>query len=152
MYGKPPRFRFGLRSMLVLVAICGVAFGVWINWEYIPGTFYFDANGLPQGTGTTTYDYDSGQLMLKERYFGGLIYRATWYRPDGTEIATEEFNRKTGGIGYYLRQDGSIKSKCTYTYSPSDHMYVANGDVTFYNADGSIERTVRYEDGREVGH
>ena len=74
--------------MLLLVAACAVLLGISLNWEYIPGTYYRDSNGFPHGTGTTTYDYASGQRVKKEWYRGGLIYRAAWYRPDGTEIAT----------------------------------------------------------------
>lgn len=151
MNDKSLRLQFRLRTILLLVAVCAVVLGVWLNWHYIPGTFYKDGSGFPHGTGTTTYDYDSGQLMLKEWYFGGLIYRSTWYRPDGTEIVTEEFSKKTGGVGYYLRQDGTIKSKFTYRYTPPPYPgYIAHGEATFYSTDGTIEKVVQYDDGSEV--
>ncbi len=88
--------------------------------------------------------------MLKEWYRGGPIYRATWYRPDGTEVATTEYDKKTGGVGYYLRQDGSIKSKHSYAYSKIDHAYFADGQATFFHVDGTVEKIVNYENGIEV--
>ena len=45
MIDKLPRFRFGLRTLLVLVTIGAMVLGVCTNWEYIPGTFFRDANG-----------------------------------------------------------------------------------------------------------
>ena len=88
--------------------------------------------------------------MLKEWYRGGLIYRAAWYHPDGIEVATTEYDKKTGGVGYYLRQDGSIKSKHTYAYSPIDHGYLADAQATFFGVDGTVEKIVKYENGVEV--
>lgn len=145
-------FRYSLRSLLLALTACALALGVWLNRDLIPGTLYRDENGFSHGTGTATYNYDNGQLMLKEWYLRGLIYRATWYRPDGTEIATEEYDKTTGGVGYYLRQDGTIRSKYTYSYSASDHLYVADGDAILYRADGSVEKVVRFADGVGVKH
>ena len=139
-----------LGSLLQIIAACAIvlgALGLWINWELLPGTYYRDAKGFPHGTGTESYDYDNGQLMLKEWYHDGLLYRSTWYHPDGTVIATEECDKSTGGVGYYLRQDGTIKSKYTYTYSPSDQMYIADGEATFYRVDGTVEEVVNYSEG-----
>ena len=150
MNDKSHRFRFRLRTLLVLVAICAALLCFWLNWKFIPGTYYRDTSGFPHGTGSTTYQYDSGQLMLREWYSGGLIYRSTWYRPDGTEIATEDYSKQSGGVGYYLRQDGTIKSKYTYAYSPDDNSYFADGEVTEYNADGTVAKMLQYKDGSDV--
>jgi len=150
MIGKLAQFRFRLRSLFLLITVCAVLLGVWARWEYLPGTYYRDSDGFPHGTGTTEYNYDASQLMLKEWYRGGLIYRATWYRPDGTEVATAEYDKKAGGVGYYLRQDGSIKSKYSYTYSPTDHVYFADGPATFFRVDGIVEKIVNYENGVAV--
>lgn len=143
-----PRFR--LRTLFLIVLLVSLALGVFLNWERIPGTFYRDANGFPHGTGTATYNYDSGELMIRELYYCGLIYRSTWYRPDGTEIAIEEYDKHSGGVGYYLRQDGSIRSKYSYAYSPTDDTYFAHGEVTEYNVDGSVKSTAQYINGSEV--
>ncbi|MCG7755012.1 hypothetical protein, partial [Flavihumibacter cheonanensis] len=62
----------------------------------------------------------------------------------------EYFNEATGGVGYYLRQDGTIESKYTYSYSPSERTYVADGDATFYRPDGTVEKIVRFRNGGKV--
>ena len=148
-----PRCRCNFTRVLrVVLAVCVLAFGVWLwcCWELIPGTYHRDASGRPRGTGTESYTYDNGRLMLKEWYRAGLIERATWFRPDGTEITTEHYDKATGGVGYYLRQDGAIKSKYTYSYSPSENLYVADGDATYFRPDGAVEKTVRFSNGVEV--
>lgn len=143
-------FRYSLHSLLLGVTACAMALGVWLNRDMIPGTLYHDGNGFPHGTGMETYTYDTGQLMLKEWYRRGVIYQATWYRPDGTEIATEKYDKKTGGVGYYLRQDGTISCKYTCSYRPSDRLYVADGDATFYRVDGTVEKVVKFANGVEA--
>ncbi len=110
---------------LTFLAALLIAF---FNWDALPGTYYKDEDGFPKGTGQAEYHYDSGELMIREWYFRGLIYRATWFTPDGQEIATETYDKKSGGVGYYLRQDGTIRSKYTYEYVPELNVY---GNATF---------------------
>lgn len=150
MINELSQLRFRLRTFLLFVTLVALFLCVWLNWEHIPGTYYRDARGYPHGTGTQIYNYDSGEVMLREWYRGGLAYRSTWYRPDGTEVATEEYDKQSGGVGYYLRQDGSIKRKFTYIYSPTDHAYLADGEAKYYLPDGTIEKTVQFEDGVKV--
>lgn len=128
--------QFRLRTFLIAVAGIAMILASIVSWDAIPGTYYIDEKGFPHGTGTAEYTYDDGSLMIRERYFRGLCYRSTWFKPDGTEIATETYDKKSGGIGYYLRQDGSIKCKCTYRYSPEDNLYVAAGAPVYYDRDG----------------
>lgn len=106
-----------------------------MNWDAIPGTFYKTPNGFPRGTGTTEYHYDDGALMLREWYYRGLIYKSTWFAPDGVELATESFDKQTGGVGYYLRQDGTIRSKHSYEYVADDNVYGSVG-VIYYDQSG----------------
>ena len=64
-----------------------------------------------------------------------------------TKIATSHFDKESGGVGYYLREDGSIKCKMQYQYSPSDRMYLAEGTAIYYAPDGSVEKSVEYRNG-----
>ena len=129
--------RFRLRTLLFAVAVIAVALCLVIYWDAIPGTYYKDERGFPHGTGRAEYSYEDGSLMIREWYFRGLIYRSTWFKPDGTEIATETYDKTSGGIGYYLRQDGTIKSKYTYEYSPEDNLYVNAGSPVYYDRSGN---------------
>lgn len=117
------------------MVVTAIGFGLVLNWDAIPGTFYKDRNGFPHGTGTTEYKYDDGSLMLKEWYYRGLIYKATWFKPDGTELATETFDKKSGGVGYYLRQDGTIRSKHTFEYDARENLY-SGVDILYYDKTG----------------
>ena len=128
--------QFRPRTLLLSIAAITVVLGLVISWDAIPGTFYRDKNGFPHGTGQAEWMYDDGSLMIREWYFRGPCYRSTWFKPDGTEIATETYDKKSGGVGYYLRQDGSIKCKCVYEYSPEDNLYVAAGSPVYYDRDG----------------
>jgi len=132
--------KFKLRTQFVVVTVIALLLGLWLNWDAIPGTFYKTPNGIPRGTGTTEYKYDDGSLMLREWYYRGLPYKSTWFKPDGSELATELFDKKSGGIGYYLRQNGTIKSKHAYEYE-YDHdfgfgMYYSVG-ATYYDKQGN---------------
>ncbi len=126
------------RFDVVLIAVVAIAMVVCliVYWDAIPGTYHEDENGFPHGTGQREYLYDDGSLMIREWYFRGLIYRATWFKPDGTEIATETYDKKSGGIGYFLRQDGTIKSKYVFVYSPEDNLFVSASRPIYYDRDG----------------
>jgi hypothetical protein len=129
--------RFRLKTLLLAVAFIALILCAITYWDAIPGTYYRDGNGFPHGTGQAECLYDDGSLMIREWYSRGLIYKATWFKPDGTEIATETYDKASGGIGYYLRQDGSIKSKYTYEYSPDDQLYVSAGVPVYYDRKGN---------------
>ena len=127
--------KFRLRTLLALVAVAAIALAVFTNWDAIPGTYYKPANGFPRGTGVAEYHYDDGSIMIREWYYRGRIYQATWFTPDGLELVTETFDKDTGGVGYYLRQDGTIRRKHTYEYMPELNMYGSVG-VVFYDSTG----------------
>lgn len=135
----------GVAAGAVGIALLCLGFSTF--WEFIPGTYHTASNGWPRGTGRATYYYECGALKLEEWYRAGILTKASWYRPDGTEIATSRFDKESGGVGYYLREDGSIKSKLRYEFSPSDRMYVAEGTATHFAPDGSVEESVEYENG-----
>lgn len=129
--------RYRLRTPLLAVAITAIVLCSIVYWDAIPGTYHKDCNGFPHGTGQAEYFYNDGSLMIREWYFRGLIYKSTWFKPDGTEIATERCDKRSGGIGYYLRQDGTIKSKYTYKYSPEDGLYISAGSPVYYDRKGN---------------
>ena len=148
---KPKRrwFQYGLTTLLGGVTLCVLVLSVWASWDYLPGTFRHDANGFPHGTGVARYFYSTGELQIEERYCNGLITSTTWYRRDKSVIDSCTYDRERGGVGYYLRDDGTIKVKMQYKYSPSARDYVADGVAEYYNPDGSVSRTVVFRDGHE---
>ncbi|MCH8805725.1 MAG: hypothetical protein IH986_06525 [Planctomycetes bacterium] len=116
---------------------------MWSASGYMPGTLYFDTEGESHGTGTRGYFYESGELKLEDRYIAGQLVEETWYKPDGSIVAIEQF-RDESGVGYYLREDGSVRVKMTYVHG------VAHGPATYFSADGRIERVVNFIEGREA--
>jgi hypothetical protein len=145
---KPRRwFRFSLRTVFVLVTLLATSLGLWSNWDYIPGTIRVDDNGYSHGTGTLRYFYEKGTPRITEHYRNGILTHSTWYRPDGSVVASSEFDVRSGGVGYYLYSNGNIRVKMTYHFSPVERLFIADGPATYYHVDGSIERTVEFRDG-----
>ncbi|MEN0111294.1 MAG: hypothetical protein AAF805_11285 [Planctomycetota bacterium] len=66
-----------------------------------------------------------------------MIYRSTWFAPEGGEIATETYDKETGGVGYYLRQDGTIRAKCEYEYDHISRGYVSVQRPLYYDRNGN---------------
>lgn len=124
--------KFHLRTLLGVVTLFALLFTLYANRDAIPGTYHKDDRGLSHGTGEAQYFYDNGALMIREWYYRGLIYRSTWFTPDGREIATETFDIKSGGVGYDLRQDGTIRSKFTSKYVPAENVY-GNAEFPVYD-------------------
>jgi hypothetical protein len=147
-WGRP--IRFGLRSMLVGVVVVAVLCALAFYWEYLPGTLHFDRNGFPHGSGTKYWYYESGALMIEEHYRAGVTTRSTWYKPTGEVIATTIWKKDQVNTGYFLYQDGSIRTKMEAVYDPEVRLYVAdeNGDRIDYAPDGTVEREFR--EGKEV--
>ncbi|QEG40190.1 hypothetical protein UC8_21960 [Roseimaritima ulvae] len=129
--------RFTLKSLFILVTLSALGLAAYIYSDAIPGTYHKNENGFPRGTGVAEYHYDNGALMIRECYFRGLIYRSTWFTPDGEEFATETYDKATGGVGYYLRQDGTIRSIYTYEYMPDVNMYGNAGNPVYYDTSGT---------------
>jgi hypothetical protein len=148
LWGRP--IRFGLRSMLVGVVVVAVLCAFALYWEYLPGTLHFDENGFPHGTGTKLYYYDSGELMGEEHYRAGVLTRTTWYKPNGEAIATTIWKKDQVNIGYFLYQDGSIRTKMEFVYDPEVRLYVDSetGDRIDYAPDGTVER--EFHNGKQI--
>jgi len=150
MNAKRRWLQFRLRSLLLFVFVICLALGLWRGWEYLPGTLYFDSQGYPHGTGKKEYFYDVGPLMKEEWYRAGILMRGKWYRPDGSVVAESIFDQKTGGIDYYLRQDGTVRAKMSGKFDPTERMYFADGPATYYTSDGKVEKVVEYRLGVKV--
>ena len=144
------RIRFGLRGLLAAVFVAAVFCALALYWEYLPGTLHFDGIGLPHGSGTRQYFYDSGALMNEEHYRAGVMTRSTWYKPNGEVIATTIWKRDRANVGYFLYPNGSIRSKMEFRYDPETRLYVEDEtrDRIDYAPDGTIEREFR--DGKEI--
>jgi antitoxin component YwqK of YwqJK toxin-antitoxin module len=110
---------------------------------YMPGTLYFDVEGSPHGTGWKRYFYPNNALKLEEHYRAGQLRMSRWFRPDGTIIAETRW-KDGNGLGYYLRDDGSVKTAMEYVHG------LANGKATFFNKDGSVQRVAHFVDGKET--
>ena len=109
----------------------------------MPGTLYFDKQGIPHGTGDKKYFYESDALKLHEYYHNGKVSKSIWYKPDGTIVATTNWENGSG-VGYYLRDNGSIRIKMQYING------VAHGQATCYSEDGTVEKYVKFRNGVEV--
>ena len=130
----------------VLVAVgCAAALAIVAFYTYpsIPGTFGRDASGFPHGTGTETYRYKSGAVKLVEDYRRGSLVRSVWYRPDRTVVATTDWVDESG-VGYYLREDGSVRSHMTYVRG------IAEGAATYYDEAGNIVGEAVFKDGSRI--
>jgi hypothetical protein len=120
------RIRFGMRSLLLGVFVVAVLCALVLYWEYLPGTFHFDENGFPRGTGTKYYYYDSGELMSEQHYRAGVGTRTTWYKPNGEVIETTTWEKDQVNVGYFLYPDGSIRTKMEFRYDPETRLYIGD--------------------------
>jgi antitoxin component YwqK of YwqJK toxin-antitoxin module len=102
-----------------------------------------DKQGEIHGTGEKVYRYDTGEVMLREKYVEGELVDSWWYKPDGTVIKHTDWQDESG-VGLYLYQDGSIEARMHYVNG------VADGKATFYDKDGNVKRVVQYKDGEKV--
>ena len=142
---------FGIKTLLVLLALAAIVCAVVVNWEYVPGTYYRDGRGFPHGTGWAyNYAYKDGGLMAKEYYRAGELIEQIWFKPDGGIFAISTFHRDGVNVGYYLREDGSVRSMVQYRYRHKDRMYVADGTTVCYRPDGSFDHIQEYRDGELI--
>ena len=128
---------------------CVLWLGLLLGWDYLPGTFRLDKDGFPHGTGAARYFYSTGELQIEEQYRNGLITKATWYRRDKSVIDSCTYDKERGGIGYYLRDDGTIRVRMQYKYDPANRSYVADGVAEYYNPDGSVSHRAMFREGHE---
>lgn len=123
-----------------VIAVLGI--GVWI-FPSIPGTFGRDADGTAHGTGRVTYRYRTGAVKLQEDYRRGKMIRSEWFKPDGMSILVTEWKDESG-VGLYLREDGTIKTRMTYVNR------LADGVATYYAPDGSVVGEAVFAGGARV--
>ena len=136
-------------SLILTAAFALAACGPALTRDGMPppgrGSFSRDEFGIPEGTGWQAYLYPSGQVKRREAFVEGVLQRTIWYRPDGSVVATTNWN-KGSGIGYELRDDGSIKTKTEYVRG------LADGEVVSYRPDGSVEKTQLFVHGEPAGN
>ena len=102
-----------------------------------------DESGEFHGTGEKVYRYQSGSVMLREKYVDGQLEHSRWYKPDGTLVEETDWKDESGE-GIYLREDGTIEARMHYVNG------VAEGKATFYDENGNVSKVVTYEEGRPV--
>ena len=124
----------------VLVA---AALGLLVT-GYMPGTIRRDSRGFMHGTGWWRYHYVSGALKLEEHYVAGRLSLSRWFRPDGSMIAETHW-RGGDGIGYFLRDDGSVRSKMEFRNEK------AHGQAVYYKDDGvTVDYEAEFRDGQKM--
>lgn len=143
--------KFSRKTRLVLLTVLGViivlavitAVGLFLT-GHMPDTLYRDENGLMHGTGWERYHYASGAVKLEEYYTMGRLDISRWLHPDGSVVAETHW-RDGVGVGYSLREDGSIRVAIEY------QNYLAHGRAVYYNEDGvTIDRVTEFREGKEV--
>jgi hypothetical protein len=133
-----------IRKIILILFFIALPTAIYYLSGYIPGTLFTDKNGFLHGTGWKRFYYESGPLMLEEHYRNGMVRLSRWYRPDGSQIAETRWDHGNG-VGYYLRQDGTIRTKMEYRDG------FVNGPATYYREDGIIvERRVEFQDGQPI--
>ncbi len=108
------------------------------------GTFHRDEQNVPRGTGWTHYHYETGQLMLSERYRAGELLVSRWYRPDGSLI-TETRWHNGNGLGLYLHQNGSVRA----IHQNRDGL--AHGVGWYFDTNGQPEKLILFDRGVKTG-
>lgn len=127
---------------LILVTLAACSAAPWI-YHSIPGTLVFDSKTGFRGTGTHTSRYPDGSVSLAEDFRRGKLLRSVWFKPDGSVVAATDW-KDGAGVGYYLRNDGTIKIRMTYANG------IAHGPVTYFNPDGSIAGEAEFRDGQRI--
>jgi antitoxin component YwqK of YwqJK toxin-antitoxin module len=131
------------RTLLITVGVVSAALGLLVT-GYMPGTLWCDSNGFMHGTGWWRYHYDSGALKLEERYVAGQLSLSRWFRRDRSLIAETHW-RGGDGVGYFLRDNGSVRSKMEFRNGK------AHGRAVYYKDDGvTVDYVAEFRDGQKV--
>lgn len=138
---RSSRFRFSLKAIFALLFATSIY--AWYASGHMPGTLYFDDSGFAHGSGRKAYYYTTGALKLEEFYTAGQLQKSRWYRPDGALLHETKWIAGSG-IGYNLREDGTIKAKIEFVNG------LAHGDAIYYDELGKIERVAKYREGVQV--
>lgn len=65
-------------------------------------------------------------------------------------VITSSFDVQAGGTGYIVNDDGSIRAKVPYRFSPEQKEYFAHGNAEYYDLDGTVEKIVEFQNGVET--
>ncbi len=150
-----PRSRWaGPRVHVAAVGLMCISAGIWFAWNHIPGTVRFTSDGNVRGTGTLRRYYPSGAIKVEAYHVNGLLIRDTFYRPDGSVIATSAFDLDRGGTFYSVCDDGTVECKLHCKFRPGESgstpPLVADGLMVVYKPDGSIDEVRAYRDGQRA--
>jgi hypothetical protein len=134
---------YGSRILAALILLLLGALALCLS-GYMPGTIRRDRSGFMHGTGKWLYRYDSGPVMLEEHYLAGRLRFSKWFRPDGSLVAETRW-RDGNGVGYYLRQDGTVRTKMEYRDER------AHGQAIHYKEGGlTVDHRDEYRDGHKI--
>jgi antitoxin component YwqK of YwqJK toxin-antitoxin module len=106
-------------------------------------SFYRDIDGKPHGTGVETFRYSNGAKRVEAWFKNGRPDVTRWYKPDGQLIAETRWIDGRG-IGYVLRDDGSIRIKGEVVNE------VLHGRAWIYDEKGTLVKETTYRRGHEV--
>lgn len=138
--------RMKLKRKLALLTLFVVLLGTaWLYIRgYAPGSIRQQPNGEYFGTGEVVYRYANGAVKVSDRYLAGKLQRSIWHRPDGSMIAETRWGPGEN-VGYYLRDDGTIRVKMRYRGE------VAHGKALYFKEDGvTVDREQEFREGKEV--
>lgn len=128
-------------AVIVVIALLA-AYAIVYYAGYVPGTAQPRGFGV-WGTGTIRGYYDAGELKEEHYYVAGVLEYATWYFPDGSIAAQTDFDAATGWF-YFMSKQGTVAAKVYMV----DGM--AEGEMTLFDAGGSVRGTREYRDGIRV--
>ena len=132
--------RHRLVCLIAVAAMLSVL--TWYKSGYMPGTLRTDPRSkLKQGTGAELQTYDSGNVKATHSYLAGHLRTSTWYRPDGSVVATTRWSHEQPGTSYFLREDGSIYATMECNNG------VANGTAVFFDKRETILVQTEYCNG-----
>lgn len=142
-----------IRSQILVSLAClcfALILCVSFAWEYIPGTYYVDENGRTHGTGSESHYYKNGRLLARESFVAGILAKCTYYRPDGTVAARSIYDKEEGGIGYRLREDGTIRTRTPYIWDSQAKEFLAHGEEVYFDADGAVLKVIEFVNGAKI--
>jgi len=84
-------------------------------------------------------------LKLEEHYLAGRLRLSRWFRADGSLIAETHWH-SGNGVGYFLRDDGSVRTKMEFRNEK------AHGPAIHYEDDGvTVDHVAQFRNGQKVG-
>jgi hypothetical protein len=133
-----------LWTIWILLAI-GILFigGFWLIYrDAMPNTLRRTSNGF-WGTGTHTWRYRTGEPMRIDEVYRGRETKSRWLDRQGNLVGETTWSNGDG-IAYFMRQDGTLKSKMTC------QSCIAHGTTWYFNQDGTLAGQAEFINGQFV--